>query len=170
LEPSDSAPGLQYDSGPSSGFLARILGVDTPLFLCNTQLYFPLCSLFLRKSRKRRTHTYIHTYIHTYTHTHTHTLSVIVQLVVYVGGGRGSIPRQKRYQLNYCEEQKTAYFYDTYEPTAKKVQNKILYYKETVECRHLIFWPGSQRRVHCHTANPEPNRRVAVDGVTLPVC
>jgi hypothetical protein len=33
LLPSDSGPVLQYVSGPSSGFLAKILGVDTPPFL-----------------------------------------------------------------------------------------------------------------------------------------
>jgi hypothetical protein len=30
-------------------------------------------------------------------------------------------------------------------------QNKIVYCKETIECRRLIFLPGSQGRVHCHT-------------------
>jgi hypothetical protein len=29
----DLAPVLQYDTGSSSDFLAKILGVDTPLFL-----------------------------------------------------------------------------------------------------------------------------------------
>jgi hypothetical protein len=40
LLPSDSAPVLKYGSGPSSDFLAKIVNVDTPLFLCNTQFYF----------------------------------------------------------------------------------------------------------------------------------
>jgi hypothetical protein len=31
-----------------------------------------------------------------------------------------------------------------------KLENKIVYYKETFECQHLIFWPVSQWRVHCH--------------------
>jgi hypothetical protein len=39
LLPSDSAPVLQYGSGPSSGFLAKILGVDTPPFLWKTQRF-----------------------------------------------------------------------------------------------------------------------------------
>jgi hypothetical protein len=39
LEPSDSAPVLQYGGGPSSDFLDKILGVDYPLFLCNTVLF-----------------------------------------------------------------------------------------------------------------------------------
>jgi hypothetical protein len=25
--------------------------------------------------------------------------------------------------------------------TVKKLKNKIVYYKEAVECRHVIFWP-----------------------------
>jgi hypothetical protein len=36
LKPSDSSPVLQYVSGPSSDFLAKILGVETLYFLCNT--------------------------------------------------------------------------------------------------------------------------------------
>jgi hypothetical protein len=39
LLPSDSAPVLQYGSRPSSGFLAKILGVDTPPFLWKTQRF-----------------------------------------------------------------------------------------------------------------------------------
>jgi hypothetical protein len=46
---SDLALVLQYDSGPPSDFLAKILGVDTPLFLCNTQFYFSLSLLLLHK-------------------------------------------------------------------------------------------------------------------------
>jgi hypothetical protein len=34
-----------------------------------------------------------------------------------------------------------------YEEIVKKVKNKIAFSKETVECLHLIFWSGSQRRV-----------------------
>jgi len=45
----------------------------------------------------------------------------------------------------------------------KKLQNKIVYYKKTVECLHLIFWPGSQGRVYGHTAKFVPNCRVSVD-------
>jgi hypothetical protein len=47
------------------------------------------------------------------------------------------------------------------------MENKILYYKETVESLCLIFWPKSQRRVHCHAAKLEPNWRVTVDWVPL---
>jgi hypothetical protein len=53
LLPSDSALVLQYGSGPSSDFLAKILGVDTLWFLCNTQFYFPFSSLLPYKSSKR---------------------------------------------------------------------------------------------------------------------
>jgi hypothetical protein len=42
-----------------------------------------------------------------------------------------------------------------------KVKNKIVYYKEIVKCQHLIFWPESQRRIHCATAKPEMNQRVS---------
>jgi hypothetical protein len=50
LLPSNSAPGLQYGSGPFwpfSDFLAKILGADTPPFLWKKQFYFPLSSLLL---------------------------------------------------------------------------------------------------------------------------
>jgi hypothetical protein len=40
------------------------------------------------------------------------------------------------------------------------MENKTAYYKETVEHQHLISWPGSRKRIHCHTAKPEPNQRV----------
>jgi hypothetical protein len=49
----------------------------------------------------------------------------------------------------------------------KKVENKTAFSKETVEYLHLIFWPGSQRRVHCHTVKLEPNQRVTIDWVPL---
>jgi hypothetical protein len=52
LKPSDSAPVLQYGGGPSSDFLAKILGVDTPLFLCDTQFYIPFPSLLLHKPHR----------------------------------------------------------------------------------------------------------------------
>jgi hypothetical protein len=38
-----------------------------------------------------------------------------------------------------------------YELIAKKLGNKTVYHKETFECPHLIFWPGSQGRIHHHT-------------------
>jgi hypothetical protein len=47
--------GFSDGSGPSSEFLAKILGADTSWFLCNTQFYFPLSSLLLCKSNKRIT-------------------------------------------------------------------------------------------------------------------
>jgi hypothetical protein len=31
----------------------------------------------------------------------------------------------------------------------------------------MIFWPRSQRRVHCHTAKLEPNWWVTIDWVPL---
>jgi hypothetical protein len=43
----------------------------------------------------------------------------------------------------------------------------FLFKTETVECRHIIFWPGSQARVYAHTARLEPNRRVSIDDVPL---
>jgi hypothetical protein len=49
----------------------------------------------------------------------------------------------------------------------KKVENKIVYYRETVECLHQIFWPKSQRGVHFHNAKLEPNQRVTIDYVPL---
>jgi hypothetical protein len=43
---SDLAPILQYGNR-SSDFLAKILGVNTSLFVWNTQFYFTLSSLLL---------------------------------------------------------------------------------------------------------------------------
>jgi hypothetical protein len=53
LLPSDLAPVLQHGSVFSYDFLAKILGVETPLFLRNTQLYFPLSSLLLHTTHKK---------------------------------------------------------------------------------------------------------------------
>jgi hypothetical protein len=39
-------------SGPSYNFLAKILGVDSPLFIFNTEFYFPLSLLLVHKSHK----------------------------------------------------------------------------------------------------------------------
>jgi hypothetical protein len=44
LWPSDLASILQYGCGPSPDFLAKILCVDTEMFLCDTQFYFPASS------------------------------------------------------------------------------------------------------------------------------
>jgi hypothetical protein len=52
-----------------------------------------------------------------------------------------------------------------YQLRVEKLENKIMYYQEIVECRHLIFWPGSYGRVHYHTAKFEPNRRVSIDNI-----
>jgi hypothetical protein len=49
----------------------------------------------------------------------------------------------------------------------KKVKDKIVYYKETVECQHVIFLPQCHRRAQCHTAELEPNWRVTVDWAPL---
>jgi hypothetical protein len=57
-KPSDSALVLQDGSVPFYDFLARILGVGTPLFLFNIEFYFSLSSLLVHKSHKSR-HTYI---------------------------------------------------------------------------------------------------------------
>jgi hypothetical protein len=40
LKPSDLSTILQYGSWPSSNFLANLLGVNTPLFLCNRWFSF----------------------------------------------------------------------------------------------------------------------------------
>jgi hypothetical protein len=54
LLPSDSAPVLQYGSEPSSDILAKTLGVDTPLFLCNTQSCFSRSLLLFHTYRKSK--------------------------------------------------------------------------------------------------------------------
>jgi hypothetical protein len=69
--------------------------------------------------------------------------------------------------MNYCGKHKNTYLYETYEATVKELENRTMYYEEAVECRYLICWPGSQRRVHYHTAKLEPNRRVSIDRVNL---
>jgi hypothetical protein len=48
LLPSDSSLVLQYGSGHSSEFLAKILGVGTALFSWKTQLNFPLLHSLVR--------------------------------------------------------------------------------------------------------------------------
>jgi hypothetical protein len=67
LLPSDSAPVLQYGSGPFCDFLAKIFGVHTPPFLWKMQFYFPLSSLLL----------------HTFVKCSIFILSAIAQVVVY---------------------------------------------------------------------------------------
>jgi hypothetical protein len=60
-----------------------------------------------------------------------------------------------------------ASLYETYEVTVQNMKNKTVFKKKTVEYQHLIFQPGSQRRVHCHTIKPEPNQRVSINQVPL---
>jgi hypothetical protein len=43
---------LWYVSGPSCDFLTKLLGVDIPLFLFNTEFYCPPLSPFVRKSHE----------------------------------------------------------------------------------------------------------------------
>jgi hypothetical protein len=45
MKPSDLATVLCYDSGSSSYSMAKISHINTPLFLCNIQFYFPCTSL-----------------------------------------------------------------------------------------------------------------------------
>jgi hypothetical protein len=50
-----------------------------------------------------------------------------------------------------------------YEVTVKKAENKTTFSKETVECLHLIFWPGGRRMSlpHCKVgAESEDNNRL----------
>jgi hypothetical protein len=49
----------------------------------------------------------------------------------------------------------------------KQLENITVYYKETVESRHPIFWPGSQGRVQCLTANMELSQGVTIDQIPL---
>jgi hypothetical protein len=51
-----------------------------------------------------------------------------------------------------------------YEIAVEKMVTETMYYRETAECRHTQLWPERQRRVHWHTAEPEPkNWSVSVD-------
>lgn len=63
--------------------------------------------------------------------------------------------RQTCRKLNFCYQQ---WWDEIYEVTIKNMKNNVVYYKETVECWHLISWPGSQWRVQYHTAKVEPNQ------------
>lgn len=56
---------------------------------------------------------------------------------------------------------------NSYNAYSIKVKNKIVNYEETFEYRHLIFWPGNQRTVHCHTAKPKLNQRITINQVPL---
>jgi hypothetical protein len=38
-----------------------------------------------------------------------------------------------------------------------KVENKIVHYKEIMDCWHPRFQPGSKRKAYCYTAQLEPN-------------
>jgi hypothetical protein len=49
-----------------------------------------------------------------------------------------------------------------YQVTVKKLENKIVHYKEIVQYQHLIFWPVRQGRFHCNTAKLEPNQRNSI--------
>jgi hypothetical protein len=71
------------------------------------------------------------------------------------------------YQLSYYRRDDLECFNKAYQFIVEKLENKIVYYRGTVECQHLIFWLVSQGRVHCHTAKLEPNWRVSVDEVPL---
>jgi hypothetical protein len=52
----------------------------------------------------------------------------------------------------------------TYTVIGKNVLSKSVYYKQTMECLHLIFWPETEKRVCYHVAKLEPNR----DGYSRP--
>jgi hypothetical protein len=66
---------LQY----GSDFLAKILGVVTPLFLFNTEFYFSLSSLLVRKSYKSMCTYFVNS-------------SSVGSVFAYGVGGWGSIP------------------------------------------------------------------------------
>jgi hypothetical protein len=65
------------------------------------------------------------------------------------------------------EDMPGAHFNEAYQVTVKEQENNPVYYKETVECRHLIFWSISQGKVHSHVAKLEMNRSVSTDKVSL---
>jgi hypothetical protein len=54
IETSDLATVLQCGSGSSSDLQAKVLCVNTPVFLSNTQFHFPLSSLSVCKLHKSR--------------------------------------------------------------------------------------------------------------------
>jgi hypothetical protein len=61
----------------------------------------------------------------------------------------------------------TARFDRAYLVIVKKLENTIVYYKQTLECRHLIYWPIRQQRVNCHTETLEPTWSVSIDEVSF---
>lgn len=52
--------------------------------------------------------------------------------------------------------------YETQAVREHSLENKILCYKERVECQQLIFSPGSQVNVHCYPAYLELNNSVKI--------
>jgi hypothetical protein len=82
IEATDLAPVLQYGSGLSSDFLAKILRVDTPLFLWNMQFCFTVSPLLVYKSHESRC-----TYV-------VHDTSFGSSVFAYGVGSWGSIPNE----------------------------------------------------------------------------
>jgi hypothetical protein len=74
------------------------------------------------------------------------------------------------YQLSCHGENDGTCFNKACQLVVKKLQNKILCYKETVECRHITFWPGSHGRVRCHTVSWNQIGGFSIDEVPMEIC
>jgi hypothetical protein len=124
---------VQCGSGPSSDFLAKVLGVDTPLFLCNTQFYSALSSLLLRKSHKRRRTCAVRD-------------SSVGSVSVYDAGSVSSIPNEVMFSIAVSIM------------TLEAVKFRFIFNSLHLFI-FLVFWPGNQRWVRCHTAESEDFNR-----------
>jgi hypothetical protein len=102
LLPSDFTLVLQYGSGPSSDFLAKILDVNTPLFLYNAQFYLSYSSLLHCKSHKSRHPQVLHG-------------STAGSMFAYVAGNVSSIPKYvpffNHYVCNGFQDCKIPFFF-----------------------------------------------------------
>jgi hypothetical protein len=67
--------------------------------------------------------------------------------------------KQACYRLSYRRQQRKRLFRKTYKQRRTSKIKLCVYSKETTKCRHLIFWPGSQRRVFCHTTKSDSNNQ-----------
>jgi hypothetical protein len=74
--------------------------------------------------------------------------------------------KQASCQLNYHEWYRSVAPHEIVEQQRRRWKIK-LFTKEMVECLHLIFWPGRQKRVPCHTTKLELNQTVRIYWVPL---
>jgi hypothetical protein len=75
--------------------------------------------------------------------------------------------RRARFQLSYRKLHESSCTNSTCQLTVKKLHNRIVYYKKLLSVDTKYFGQEVRGRVHCHTVNFGPNRRVTIDGIPL---